>query len=555
VPAGAARWSVHSTGKNIRDPKCETLPAKSKRNAWWLMRRDEMLRRAKDGANFDLIVIGGGATGVGIAVDAASRGYSILLLERGDFGCGTSSRSTKLIHGGVRYLRQGNVSLVMEGLRERGLLQRNAPHLVHAMPFVVPVSGSWEKLFYGAGLKIYDIMAGRYGFGKSKLLSKKAAMKRVPTLSENARAGGVLYFDGQFDDARLLIDLTHTAAREGAVVLNYAPVTRLNRNAHGHVIGVDFTDAETTTTHSATARCVVNATGAFSDSVRRMDDAKASPRIAASQGIHVVLSRDFLPGNTAIMVPKTPDGRVIFAIPWREHTLIGTTDTAIPNASAEPVARPDEIDFLLSTVGKYLQHPPTRADVLSVFAGIRPLVKEAGKPTKRLARDHLIDVSPSKLISVVGGKWTTYRQMAEEVVHRAATVGGLDHRECVTRQLKIFGGEAAPTSGNFAIYGTAAKMIQDLIAANPSLATRLHPQLPIVAAEVIHAVRSEMARKPEDVLARRTRALFLNAKAALEMAEQTAQLIARELHQDETWINQQLTDFRQLASNYIVPPA
>ena len=504
---------------------------------------------------WDMAIIGGGATGVGIAVDAASRGYSCCLVEQSDFGKGTSSRSTKLVHGGVRYLQQGNVSLVMEALKERGILRQNAPHLVHDLAFVVPNYVWWEAPFYGIGMKVYDMLAGRYGFGKSRLLSKEEVLERIPTLEHDGLRGGVLYYDGQFDDSRLLINLARTAEQQGAALLNYARVTSLSHDGDGFIDGLTFVDAESGHEHAIRAHSVVNATGAFSDAVRRIDDPAASPMIAPSQGVHVVLDRSFLPGDAAIMVPRTSDGRVMFAIPWHDHALLGTTDTPIKDVTLEPVAMEQEIDFILETAAQYLTRNPTRADVLSVWAGIRPLVKasaDAGS-TAALSRDHTIHVSKSGLLSIAGGKWTTYRKMAEDCVDHAATLARLDERPCVTRSLNVHGYHQHPEQfDDLGYYGSDAAPIRELMSTDPALAHRLHPALPIYAAQVVWAARHEMARAVEDVLARRTRALLLNAAAAVEMAPAVARLMATELRRDEAWQTGQVEAFRSLARNYLV---
>jgi len=478
-----------------------------------------------------MIVIGGGATGVGIAVDAASRGYSVLLLEQSDFGKGTSSRSTKLVHGGVRYLEQGNVSLVMEALKERGLLLQNAPHLVRNLAFVVPNYEWWETPFYGIGLKLYNLLAGKYGFGTSRILSREETLERLPTIRTEGLRGGVVYYDGQFDDARLLIDLVTTAYQQGATLLNYTPVTALSKDADGFVDGVRFHDAETGEQLEVRAHIVINATGPFTDELRRFADPAAQPIIAPSQGIHLVFDRSFLPGDSAIMVPHTSDGRVMFAIPWNGHTLVGTTDTPISDASLEPVAMDHEIEFILQTAALYLAKRPERSDVQSVFAGIRPLVKagDVGN-TAALSRGHTIRIEESGMITVCGGKWTTYRRMAEDCVNQAATLAQLPERPCVTGDLKIH----APQFDR---------------AGDP-----LHGALPYTGAEVIHAARHEMARTVEDVLARRTRALFLNASAALEMAPAVARLMALEMNLGPSWEKGQLQAFAEVAKGYIIQP-
>lgn len=479
------------------------------------MNRSESLQRIAGQTDpWDIAVIGGGATGMGIAVDAASRGYSVVLLEQSDFGKGTSSRSTKLVHGGVRYLQQGNISLVMEALKERGLLLQNAPHLVHDLEFIVPNYAWWEAPFYGIGLKVYDLLAGKYGFGPSQILSREEVLERIPTLSQDGLRGGVKYHDGQFDDARLLIDLAQTATARGACLLNYARVDSFVKGGDGFVCGVNFHDVETSTTHTLHARCVINATGPFCDELRRADEPEAASMIAPSQGVHIVLPRDFLPGETAIMVPHTRDGRVMFAIPWHGHAVVGTTDTPIPEATLEPTPQEQEIEFILDTASDYLAKRPTRGDILSVFTGIRPLVK-AGEAanTAALSRDHTIHISSSGLLTIVGGKWTTYRRMAEDAVDHAIVLGHLDERPCVTRELRI----CAPESDDLA-----------------------------------WQIQNEMARTIEDVLARRTRLLFLNARAALEQAPAVARVLAQELGRDEAWQQAQLSAFRETARCYML---
>lgn len=518
------------------------------------MNRDAMLRRATDQREpWDVVVIGGGATGAGVAVDAATRGYSVLLLERGDFGGGTSSRSTKLVHGGVRYLRQGHVGLVFEALRERGRLKRNAPHIVHDRAFVLPCYRRRDMLMYGIGLKAYDLLAlaARQRFGRSVMISSRNAHQQLPTVQTRGLRGGVVYHDGQFDDARLLIHLLMTAAERGAAVLNYAAVTGLSRDPGGTVDGVVVRDVENGTELRAWGKVVVNAAGPFCDDVRRLNDPSAEPMLAASQGSHIVLDRSFLPGEAALLIPETPDGRVLFAIPWHGHTLVGTTDVAIPVAPVEPCATEDEINFILETAGRYLARQPQRSDVLSTFAGVRPLVKAGGGSTAKLSRDFAIRVDASGLLTITGGKWTTYRSMAEACVDRAAQVGGLPRRPCVTHELRIHGYDPSAT-GPLAIYGSDAADIRRLIENEPILAAPLHPALPYTGAEVVWAARAEMARTVEDVLARRTRALFLNARAARAMAVRVAELLAREMRRDDAWVDQQQRSFGDLAASYAI---
>jgi glycerol-3-phosphate dehydrogenase len=519
------------------------------------MKREAMLARVAGRREpWDFIVVGGGATGAGIAVDAAARGFDVLLLERGDFGKGTSSRSTKLVHGGVRYLEQGNLSLVMEALRERGLLRRNAPHLVHDLVFVVPRYRWWEGIFYGMGLKTYNLLSGKYRFGPSQVLARDETLVRLPNLQPEGLRGGVIYHDGQFDDARLLINLVTTAAEQGATLLNYAPVTALLRKADGSIDGVHALDLESGRELTARARVVINATGAFCDGVRRLADPQAAPLVSPSQGIHLVFSRSFLPGEAALMVPHTSDGRVMFAIPWHGHTLVGTTDTPLDDVAVEPAPQEREVDFLLETAGRYLAKAPTRSDILSVFAGIRPLVRRGNaKNTAALSRDHTIHIDAGGLVSITGGKWTTYRNMAEDCVNQALVLGHLPRRRCLTRTLNVHGFHPhAAKFGNLATYGADAPAIQDLILDDSKLGEPLHPDLPYCRAEVIWATRQEMARTVEDVLARRTRALFLNADAAIAMAPRVATLMAGELGRDLSWERDQVKSFKELARVYFL---
>jgi len=518
------------------------------------MKRNEMLKRAKERVKpWDMIVVGGGATGAGVAVDAATRGYATLLLEQADFGKGTSSRATKLVHGGVRYLEQGNVSLVMEALKERGLLRQNAPHLVSELPLIVPSYSWWEGPFYGIGLKLYQVLSGKYGFGSSEQLSKEETLKRLPSVNPEGLTGGVVYYDGQFDDTRLLINLIATAAEQGATLLNYARVTHLNKGPDGIIHGLSWQDLETGEQFETKGRVVVNATGAFSDSVRHLAEPEAKNMIAPSQGAHIVLDRSFLPGTNAILVPHTKDGRVMFALPWHNHTLVGTTDTPIEKATLEPVAFEQEIDFMLETASLYLAKRPTKADILSVWAGIRPLVKVGeGKNTAALSRDHTVHIDPSGLLTIAGGKWTTYRNMAQDAVNQAATLGDLPDKDCMTKTLNIHGFHTnAEKFGMLSFYGSDAPAIRQLIDKNATLGRQLDAELPYVEAEVVWAVREEMACSVEDILARRTRALFLNAKAALRMAPRVAAIMANELAKDEKWQADQIEKFKQTASGYL----
>jgi glycerol-3-phosphate dehydrogenase len=517
------------------------------------MTRDDMLgKAARHRGPWDIVVVGGGATGVGVAVDAAARGYSVLLLEQSDFGKGTSSRSTKLVHGGVRYLEQGNIALVMEALKERGILRQNAPHLVGNLPFVVPNYDWWEAPFYGIGLKVYNLLAGKYGFGPSEILSFDETLERLPTIKRDGLRGGVVYYDGQFDDTRLLINLVQTAAEQGAVLLNYVKVIGVEKGADRTVDGVVARDLESGREFTAAAQIVINATGPFADGLRRMTDPDAPPLIAPSQGIHLVFDRSFLPADSAIMVPHTRDGRVMFAIPWHGHTVVGTTDTPIDEPTLEPRAFDTEVAFILETAGLYLHKAPTRDDVLSVFCGIRPLVRSGeSKITAALSRDHTIHIDPSGVLTTAGGKWTTYRHMAEDTVNHAAELARLPDRPCVTKELRIHGYHwAAEHYGDLALYGSDVPAIQELSHKEPDLARALGERLPLVGGQVVWAARAEMARTVEDVLARRCRALFLNADEAVRMAPAVAALLARELGQDDAWQRDQVAAFETVARGY-----
>ena len=518
------------------------------------MNRDIMLDSIQDKSKvWDFIVIGGGATGAGIAVDAASRGYEVLLLEQSDFAKGTSSRSTKLVHGGVRYLQQGNLSLVLEALRERGLLLKNAPHIVHNLPFIVPTYDWWESPFYGIGMKIYDALAGKHGFGKSKLLSREKTIEAIPTVEQEGLLGGVIYYDGQFDDSRLVINLIRTAADQGGTLLNYFKVSAILKD-NGIVRGVIGYDVENDKEYEIHAKAVINATGAFTDGVRTMDEPDAEPMIVPSQGVHIVLDKSFMPGDTAIMVPHTTDGRVLFAIPWHNKVLVGTTDTPITNLSLEPLPFDEEIDFILENAARYLHKDPAKQDILSAFAGIRPLVKMGeSEKTSAISRDHTIHISRAGLLTIAGGKWTTYRKMAQDTIDQAIQIARLEYVHCNTDNLQIHGfHQHADKFGVLESYGCDAPELESIISGDKSWSEPLHPQMRPLAGEVIWAVRHEMARTVEDFLSRRTRSLILNARASMEMAEKTAKLMAKELKKKKSWIKQQIQAYNELAQRYIV---
>lgn len=502
-----------------------------------------------------MIIIGGGATGLGVALDSTTRGYKTLLLEQSDFAKGTSSRSTKLVHGGVRYLAQGDIDLVKEALYERGLLLKNASHLVNNQSFIIPNYKWWDTLMYTVGLKLYDFLAGKLSLGKSQRISKKDTSRRLSTVKIDHLKGGVVYHDGQFDDARLAINIAQTAIEQGATVLNHFKVNQLQKNVTGKVEGVSALDTETGTTYNFKAKVVINATGVFTDEVLQMDNVDAKNTIKPSQGIHLVLDRSFLPGKDAIMIPKTDDGRVLFLVPWHNRVVVGTTDTLLDSHSLEPKPLEKEIDFILDTANAYLNKKVARADVLSVFAGLRPLAapKDSSEKTKEISRSHKIFVSDSGLVTITGGKWTTYRRMAQDTVNKVIALGRLPQRDCQTKELRIHGANgSADDTNHLYVYGTDRKDIEELIINFPELGKRLHPRLEFLKAEVVWAVQNEMALTVEDVLARRVRILFLDAKAAQEVAPEVADILAEHLDKDAAWKQSQIEEFTQLADQYIL---
>lgn len=498
---------------------------------------------------WDVVVIGGGATGLGAAVEAATRGLRTLLLERGDFAQGTSSRSTKLVHGGVRYLAQMNVALVVDALRERGAMLRNAPHLVHSLDFVVPLFRTADIPYYGAGLKLYDWLSGKRSLGSSQILSAAETAARLPTVRSEGLKGGILYRDGQFDDARYAIALVRTLEDLGGTALNYTDVNQLLLR-NGKIVGVRAVDCETGESFELTAKVVINATGVFADEIFRMDPSKPQLSLAISQGSHIVVRREFLPGDAALMIPKTDDGRVLFAIPWHEHVIIGTTDEAVQQSEREPRATAAEKSFLMEHVARYLERQVTPADILSVWAGLRPLVRKDGKATSKLSRDHHVVHSPTGLITVTGGKWTTYRKMGEDALSAAAQAAVLPAKPSATLHLKLHGWTEQIPTGHEAVYGSDLPQVQAIGDSDPDLNSLIHPALPYRKREVIWAARHEHARTTEDVLARRTRALFLNAAASIESAPEVSRLLARELGRDEQWRTRDLDSFLCIANGY-----
>lgn len=541
------------------------------------MNRTDMLRRMTPEETWDVLVIGGGATGLGVAVDSASRGYRTLLLEREDFAKGTSSRSTKLVHGGVRYLQEGDIGLVREALYERGLLLQNAPHLVHKEHFIIPLYKWGAALWYTAGLMVYDLLSGRKSFGPSRHISRKEVIRRLPGIRRKGLRGGVVYLDGQFDDARLAINLAQTAVEQGAVALNHLKVVRLTRDENNRLTGCVAVDGLTGQSYDIRTKSIVNATGVFVDEVLQMDTPGTAPQVRPSQGVHLVVDQGFLSSADAVLIPKTEDGRVLFGVPWEGKLLVGTTDTPLDNHSTEPRALEEEVSFILRTAGQYFERAPERKDVLSVFAGLRPLAAPQGDTsakggdasTKEISRSHKVSTSPSGLVTVTGGKWTTYRRMAQDTVDIVIGVAGLEPRACVTQTLRIHGAtggsgttgapsgklknaDSPPVGDLLALYGSDRPALLALRASNPEWAKPLDPRLPFTGAEVVWAVRREEALTVEDVLARRVRALFLDARAAMAMAPAVARLMAAELGKDTEWERAQVEAFTAVAKGYIL---
>lgn len=521
------------------------------------MNRADEINKLNKNVGYDIVVIGGGASGLGAALDATTRGFNTLLLESHDFAKGTSSRSSKLVHGGVRYLAQGYIDLVLEALHERGLLAKNAAHLVKNQTFIIPNYKWWEGYYYKFGLSIYDLMARKLRLGKTQRINKAKTAERLPTLKTDGLSSGIVYRDGQFDDSRLAVNLAQTIVEKGGNVVNYTEVTGLLKDDAGKVRGVVATDLLSGKTYDIESRVVINATGVFTNKIVQMDENSERKLVVPAQGIHLVLDRSFLPSDDAITIPKTSDGRVLFVIPWHDKLVVGTTDVLVEHADFEPKPLADEVGFILETAANYLTKAPTKDDVLSVFAGLRPLAapEKEGKSTKEVSRSHRVITSDSGLVTITGGKWTTYRKMAEDVVDEAIKVSGLSPSACVTEHLAIHGNmpvDSVDRNQHQYIYGADIPAIKKLESDNSEYAKKIHPDYPYTLAEVVWAVREEMAMTVEDVLARRVRLLFLDARAAIDCAPTVAKIIAQELSRDDAWIAEQTAKFTQLAQGYLL---
>lgn len=517
-------------------------------------RRADLIERLKASHTYDMAIIGGGATGLGVALDAAARGFSVVVVESHDFAKGTSSRATKLVHGGVRYLAQGNISLVREALHERTRLLANAPHLAQPLPFVMPSYKFWEAPFYGIGLKMYDALAGKAGLGPTEFLNRAETLQLQPTARQAGLKGGVKYWDGQFDDARLALALARSAARAGALLVNYCAATGLVHE-EGKLVGLHVTDRESGQALTLRAKCIVNATGVWVDQLRLLDGQaighEAKPMVAPSQGVHIVVDRSFLPTDHALLVPKTADGRVLFAVPWLGKTILGTTDTPRNDLAREPMAFREEVDFILGESARYLSRAPGPADIKSIWVGLRPLVKppqDDGESTQTLSREHTVLVSKSGLVTVTGGKWTTYRAMAEDVLDSCFDAELLAKRPGgVTASLHLVGAQPSvhkiSDAPGLHLYGSEAAAVLALPGAERILGGGL------TEAMVRFAARYEYARTVEDVLARRSRLLFLDATLARTLAGAVAELLAQ-----ETGVDPRLADFLVLTDQYLTLP-
>lgn len=517
-------------------------------------KRSGVLQQVQDEKSvWDVVVIGGGATGLGVALDAVSRGYKTLLVEQSDFAKGTSSRSTKLVHGGVRYLAQGDFLLVREASIERGLLTRNAPHLVKNQTFIIPIYSFWDRLKYTIGLKLYDWISGKLTLGASLFISRKKTIERMPGIKTDGLLGGVLYHDGQFDDSRLAINLVQSILENGGCAINYMKVTGLSKSDDQKINGVEIQDEESGKKYSIKTKAVVNATGVFVDAILQMDNASNKKTICVSQGVHLVFDKSFYPSDDALMIPETSDGRVLFAVPWHNKVVVGTTDTLVDEASLEPHALEKEISFILETASAYFTKKPQRSDVLSVYAGLRPLAApaEGEQKTKEISRSHKIIVSSSGLFTILGGKWTTYRKMGQDMVDCIEKKLHWSHIKTTTASMHIYGYvEKVNWNDPLYFYGSDGLKIREQM--NGTANEWISESLKIHRLQVQWAVEHEMARTVEDVLSRRTRALLLNARESIRIAPEVAKIMSKELNKDEQWIKDQVEIYTRLAENYIL---
>jgi glycerol-3-phosphate dehydrogenase len=494
------------------------------------MNRDTEIQKIVATPHWDMIIIGGGATGLGSALDAASRGFKVLCVEKDDFSKGTSSRSTKLIHGGVRYLEQGNFAMVKHALQERWFLLKNASKATRKLSFVLPVYSWWRFFYYGFGLMLYDFLSGKFSIGKTRLMNKNAVIKKLPDIKTDSLKGGIRYFDGQFDDSQICIALAKTAINQGATVVNHMKAESFMYK-DGSICGLIIRDELNQSSYETYGRVVINATGVFADQMMQKDNPKHQCVVSPSRGIHIVIDKKYYNSVHAMLIPKTTDGRVLFAVPWHNKVIIGTTDTKTENILDEPIASKEEINFVIENFNQYMQQHLDLADIKSVYAGLRPLIKKHNiKSTADLVRDHTIMVSESGLVSITGGKWTTYRKMARDTINKAIQVAGIPYVRSKTRSLHLV------------IETNNLKLDQDEL---------LHADYNYTRSDVVYAIREEMACTLEDILARRIRVLFLDAKVAQAVAPSVCKIMQKELNQTDEWYNQQLHAFMELVLRYL----
>jgi len=497
------------------------------------MNREEQIEKIKTTDIWDMVVIGGGATGLGTTLDAASRGLKVLCIEKVDFSKGTSSKSTKLIHGGVRYLEQGHLAMVKSALQERWALMKNAPTMTKKLSFVLPTYSYFQWLYFGLGLIVYDFLSGKLSLGKTRFLNKKAVIKKIPNIEQKKLVGGIRYFDGQFDDSEMCLALARTAMKYGATVINHVSMENFIYDKHGKISGAIIKDHFENIEYKISSKSVINATGVYADEILQKDKPESEPLIKPSRGTHIVVDKKFYGSPHAMIIPKTSDGRVLFAVPWHNKVVIGTTDIYTNEKDAEPKATQDEVDFILHNFNEYIQQTVHKSDILSVFSGLRPLIQQQKiNSTAALVRDHTILVSKSGLITITGGKWTTYRKMAEDTVNKAVKIHLLHHAtKCVTKKLQLLS-NVRPTATHDDVF--------------------LHPDFPYTERDVVFAIRNEMACTIEDILSRRIRILFFDAKAAIAIAPKVGKILQNKLSKDDIWYQNQLDSFDEIAQKYLI---
>lgn len=514
---------------------------------------------------YDLIIIGGGATGSGIAVDAASRGLKTLLLEMNDFAEGTSSRSTKLVHGGVRYLekavKQLNIdqfNLVKEGLKERSRLLQNAPHLCSRVTLVTPLYKYWEIPYMFAGLTLYDLVSGRRGLGRSTIVSKSKMLEKFPVIKKEGLAGGVKYYDGAFNDSRLVISLLQTAKEYGAECRNYSEVIDFEYDANGKISAVKVLDKMTNETYICEADCIVNAAGVYADNVNKLIDNQAKEMLDLSSGTHIILDKKYLPNEEGLMIPKTEDGRVLFILPWKDKCLVGTTDNPT-TLSTHPKVTDEDIEYILRHLEIYFDLKIEKSEILSSWCGIRPLIAPGeDEDTSNIVREHEIRENESGLVSIIGGKWTTYRKMAEQLVDYVNKSRNLKKDKCKTKHLKLVGSrnldksyqsEKVDKQTNKYLLSQYGDRIESVLNSVENI-EYLKEGLPYTNAELVYTIREEFVKKPMDFLVRRCNLALIDNKSSIEILEKVIQLMKDELNwNDEKALDEKNGAISQLISS------